>query len=241
MNAWGDFKMITRWMRLGIYFLVIVGLLISGLSTHLQQAYSINQAGLLALQGTFIRLSALPQAREQLNAAAQTDCRSWWLAGQISHSPLERQQDRAAFLVCTPQALGLVMAAAPQDRKLAEQAVAAYPTLSAAWFWLADIEKPGNPVLATSLYERVVQLNPHHGLSWCRLGTLNEQAGRLQQAELNYLQCCENGDPGSNGCYGAGRILEKTGDLRGAIQVYRLSHWKGALDRANEIERNTNQ
>lgn len=60
---------------------------------------------------------------------------------------------------------------------------------------------------------------------------------RDPQAALEaYLQSCYHGDSGANGCLGASRMAEKLGDPRAAIQYYRLSRYRGALQRADELE-----
>jgi hypothetical protein len=63
----------------------------------------------------------------------------------------------------------------------------------------------------------------------------------LEQAANAYLNCCLNGDPGSNGCYGAGCMMERLGNLPQAIAYYyRLSCWEEAQNRADELERQAN-
>ena len=57
-----------------------------------------------------------------------------------------------------------------------------------------------------------VSLAPKNGLAWCRLGYSYEQTHELEQAATAYLNCCLNGDRGSNGCYGAGRVMEQLGN-----------------------------
>jgi hypothetical protein len=51
-----------------------------------------------------------------------------------------------------------------------------------------------------------------------------------------FIQCCNHGDPGSHGCYNAGRIEQERGQLETAILFYRLSHWEEAHRRADELE-----
>ena len=55
------------------------------------------------------------------------------------------------------------------------------------------------------------------------------------------FQACLNGDPGANGCYGAGSIARELGDLEAAIRYYRLSNWEEALSLADELENQLQQ
>jgi len=59
---------------------------------------------------------------------------------------------------------------------------------------------------------------------------------KLLTAQDAYSQFCHHGDPGSNGCYNAGRIYEETGDYSEALHYYRLSRWSESLRRADELE-----
>jgi tetratricopeptide (TPR) repeat protein len=102
---------------------------------------------------------------------------------------------------------------------------------------LGDLSKASsNLPLASQYYAESARLNPSDGLAWCRLGWVEEAQERLPSALDAFWQCCQNGDPGSNGCYSAGRVAEKLGDIPAAIRYYRLSHWSPALQRADELE-----
>ena len=94
-----------------------------------------------------------------------------------------------------------------------------------------------DPQAALAAYSRVVQLQPSNGLAWCRLGLVNEKTGQTLPAVDAYLGCCRNGNSGANGCYGAGRMMEKLGDPRKAIEYYRLSSYVDSLQRADELEK----
>ena len=52
-----------------------------------------------------------------------------------------------------------------------------------------------------------------------------------------FAECCGNNDPGVNGCWGAGRMMEKEGNIPQAIYYYRLSHWSTSLQRADTLEK----
>jgi tetratricopeptide (TPR) repeat protein len=92
------------------------------------------------------------------------------------------------------------------------------------------------PAEAIDLYRTGLQLSPHDGHRWLALAELLEPGDPAAALEA-YLQACRNGDPGANGCLRAGSLAEGDGDFSAAIEYYRLSKWSGALDRADELER----
>jgi len=112
-----------------------------------------------------------------------------------------------------------------------------YPDSSKAWFWLGEATAPTDHLGARQAYLRTVALAPRYGLAWCRLGRNYESNSELEKATEAWLNCCLNGDPGKNGCYGAGRMMEQLGNPQQAIEYYRRSHWEGALNRADELEK----
>jgi tetratricopeptide (TPR) repeat protein len=139
-------------------------------------------------------------------------------------------------LGCSIIHLSIVSTLFPIDQDMALLATQLYPFSSAAWFWLGETLAPGDHLHARQAYLRNVELSPHEGLTWCRLGVSYERDGEFKKASDAFLNCCHNGDPGSNGCYGAGRMMEKLGHPQQAIEYYRFSDWEGALKRADELE-----
>ena len=118
-----------------------------------------------------------------------------------------------------------------------EQLVANDPLLrTEVQFVLASILSNSQPDRAIQLYRQGLQHKPHDGVRWRELGDLLSRTDPRAALEA-YLESCYNGDPGSNGCYGAGRMMEKLGDPQQAIEYYRRSHWEGALNRADELEK----
>jgi hypothetical protein len=102
-------------------------------------------------------------------------------------------------------------------------------------FWLTGAYTRSNPEIAIALYYQGLALDPSDVRRWQYLGHLLSK--RDPQAALGaYLQSCYHGDPGANGCMGTGCMAEKLGDPRAAIQYYRLSRYRGALQRADELE-----
>ena len=173
-------------------------------------------------------------------AIENPDCSHIWMAGLIAGRSGDLSAQHRAWekaLTCSPGSLPILRIILPQDVDLAMAAVQRYPHTSQAWFWLGEAIAPTNPLGARQAYLRTVELSPHHALAWCRLGRDYKQEGDLERAAAAFLNCCENGDPGSNGCYGVGRIMEELGKPQEAINYYRRSRWEGAQKRADELEK----
>jgi tetratricopeptide (TPR) repeat protein len=130
-----------------------------------------------------------------------------------------------------------MIAGSYQNEKLARMIVGQNPSNPAALFVLAEIVNQQNSKEETNLFEQVVLYDSTNGLAWCRLGTLYNRNKQLDKAVNAFLNCCRNGDPGSNGCYNPGRVMEKLGNLPKAIEYYRLSTSKVALKYAHELEK----
>ena len=96
-----------------------------------------------------------------------------------------------------------------------------------------------SPESAIDLYRQGLALAPDDGRRWLALGELL-RASDPTAAEEAYLQACRHGDPGANGCLGAGWLAEQRGDLLRAIEIYRLSNWEGARREADALEQQLN-
>ena len=166
-------------------------------------------------------------------------CNESWLKTMALYKTGGLPEEAAwqAVLTCGPDYLPLLQAVQPANRKLAEQAATLYPNNAKVWFWLGEINNPKDGASALEDYQKAVSLDPSYALAWCRVGSALESANRTQEAADAFLNCCRLGDPGSNGCYGAGRMEEKLGNPEKAIEYYRLSLWGGALQRADELEK----
>jgi len=172
--------------------------------------------------------------------ARVSGCSHIWLAaaeaGRREDLSAQREIWKRA-LGCSPQNLYVLQPILPQDKEMALLATQIYPASADAWFWLGEALAPGDRLAARQAYLRTVTLSAHHSWAWCRLGYDFEQDGELETALDDFLNCCYSGDPGSNGCYGAGRMMERLGNLQQAIAYYRLSRWEGSLKRADELEK----
>ena len=142
----------------------------------------------------------------------------------------------SGLLNCSTTYTGYMAVLAADDVTLARQAIETEPENAAGYFWLASAVAAGDPQQAISLYQAGLELAPTDAHRWLALAELlepNDPAAALDA----YLLACRNGDPGANGCLRAGSLAEAGGDLPAAIEYYRLSKWSGALDRADELER----
>jgi len=199
------------------------------LGVRLQDAWGWNSRALLFLKG-----------KGESIAVTASDCGHIWLvaaqAGRRGDLAGQRRIWEQA-LGCSPNNVSILRALLPQDMDMALLATQYYPDHSETWFWLGEAVAPTDHLGARQAYLRTVALAPRYGLAWCRLGRNYESNSELEKATEAWLNCCLNGDPGSNGCYGAGRMMEQLGDPQQAIEYYRRSHWEGALNRADELEK----
>lgn len=167
------------------------------------------------------------------------ECPEKWMRGMAAGQRGEFVKQRQALvwaLACGPEYVSLVQAVAPQDAELAQVAAEKHPENAKAWYWLGEASAPLDYLVARRAYLKTVELDAYQGWAWCRLGRNYESTEEYEEAKAAFLNCCYNGDPGSNGCYGAGRMMEKLGNIPQAIEYYRLSRWEGALARADELE-----
>lgn len=179
-------------------------------------------------------LSAKAAAVDLLKQQLPTNCQANWLLSRL------KDQEPSIYLSimeCSQDYWPLVSNVYPTKLILAKQAVTLKPQSEMAWLWLAQAQKASDPVSALSSYINVASLNPYNGLAWCQIGNIYENQANYIQAEEAYLNCCKNEDPGLNGCYGAGRMAEISGDTILAIKYYRMSIFSSSIDRANELEK----
>ncbi len=153
------------------------------------------------------------------------------------------QPDQPAWqtvVPCGSDYLPLLQAVQPDNAPLAEYAAKIYPNNAQVWLWLGDIYFHSSPSTALQDFQKGVDLNPTGGVGWCRLGNSMDYNKQTQKAADAFMTCCQLDDPGGKGCYGAGRIYEKLGDLASAVAAYRLSKLPSSLQRANELEKRIN-
>ncbi len=212
-----------KWLWLGFLIMVVLS------GVHLQNAWqwNIRALHLLKRKGEAIPIKALGCDHLVLIGAEAGE------RGDISvqHNIMEHA------LGCSRTNISIVSTVFPLDEDLALLATQLYPDSSRSWFWLGESIAPTDHLRARQAYLRNVELSPKNGLTWCRLGFNYYDHGQEFEKALDaFLNCCYYGDRGSNGCYGAGRMMERLGNPQQAIEYYRLSKWDGALKRADELE-----
>jgi len=152
-------------------------------------------------------------------------------------NPPDIETNLNKLLGCSPRAVDWLFLIAPQRTDLAYRASQLFPQEARIWLWLGDLARTDEDLeLADKYFTESTRLDPYSGLAWCRLGGVKEKQELFVDAVDAFWQCCQNGDPGSHGCYGAGRMAEKLGDIPNAIRYYRRSHFSRALERADELE-----
>jgi tetratricopeptide (TPR) repeat protein len=185
-------------------------------------------------------LAALSALKAVFNPALQAppagNCALNWLRlGRLTAS--EAGAAYRAALDCGTVYLKMAQFARPLDTDLAAYAVERYPDSATAWFWLANTLKPTDRTEALKAYLVSASLDPGSAQAWCEASYIHERLGQYELARDTYYHCCATGDPGSTGCYGAGKMEEILGNPQAAIAVYRRSKWEGALKRAAELEK----
>lgn len=124
----------------------------------------------------------------------------------------------------------------PENLELAKLAVWAYPNEVTPYYWLINATDPSLQKIPIGPVKNILSINPEDGLAWRYLGLIYLNDGNIQSAIDAHIQSCYNGDPGSNGCYNAGRLLEQVGRYEEAISYYRLSRHDFIRSNADRLE-----
>lgn len=207
-------------------------------------ALPVNSAGELAANALLDPRAESVEASRAALALADGNCRAEYYKGLAHHAAGDQTERAAAWarlFDCSADYIAYVAVLAPDDADLARWAIAAQPGSADGYFWLASLVAAANappiaPDEAIALYRLGLDFAPADGRRWLALGHLLR--GRDDAAALDaFLQACLHGDPGANGCLGAGQLAEAQGDPSAAISYYRLSNWEGAIERADELER----
>lgn len=179
------------------------------------------------------------EALDVVTTAAATNCTLHWHEGLLlaaADQPAGRDAAWASLLDCTHEYARYMPVLSPGNTALAQEMIARQPGSPAGYFWLAEMIAPADPAAAVDLYRQGLALAPEDGRRWAYLAALLLEGGDLDGALEAYLQSCHNGDPGANGCLGAGKVAEQQGDPAAAIGYYRLSKFSGSLERADLLE-----
>ena len=202
-------------------------------------ALPVNRAGQLAAHIMLDPVADASASAAALGELSAENCRARWYDGLVRHMNGDRDGRGEIWhdlLGCSDDYTTYMSVLAADDVALARHAVAVQPDSAASHFWLAAALSADAPAEAIELYRTGLRLSPHDGHRWLALAELLEP-GEPAVALEAYLQACRNGDPGANGCLRAGSLAEGEGNFAAAIEYYRLSKWSGALDRADELER----
>ena len=202
-------------------------------------AFPVNRAGQLAVHALLDPSADAFATADSLRELSSRNCRAGWYEGLVRHLMGDADGRAVAWgglVGCSANYTEYMAVLAPIDIELARAAIVAQPESAAGYFWLAPALAAEAPDEAITLFQQGLELSPTDGQRWLALAELLET--RDQAAALDaYLQACKNGDPGANGCLRAGGVAEAQGDVTAAIEYYRLSKWSGALERANELEK----
>lgn len=194
----------------------------------------------LALQTARRLLAGAPLPEASRFSALAEDCRASWLLGfleQGESSPPTLNASWRRAIRCNPQRVELLSALYADDLDFARQVNAAQPNSAEGWFWVAGLIAADQPQEALEYYRRGLAIDPGDSRRWTYVGDLLTAAEDLPAALEAYLMACQTGDAGANGCLRAGGTAEKMGDYPAAIRYYRMSHFSGAWERAERLEK----
>jgi len=204
---------------------------------HIVIAYTQNELTIVALKTAFSQTEVLNQtALDEFSQQSRLDCRLLWLMDHFQ-TYAQQQKSYSDTFVCSLEYLHIATKSHPIDQELALQATRLFPKSVDAWLWLGFAEEYAKANTGLAAYQNAAALDSHNGQAWCAIGQIDERLSQVQLAEDAYLNCCKNQDTDGAGCYGAGRMAEKSGNPQLAIQYYRLSSYDNALSRASELEK----
>lgn len=180
------------------------------------------------------------QSEVEINSNnASLSCHLKWLTFDpiINKTPFDKNQRVVdELLECSLLHVYFIRIFAPTDMELAQKAAVIYPEDPGILFWLADGIEKDDPDQAEQLFRSIVEMVPSDGKAWHRLARLVAAKGYVDEAISYNIKSCVNNDPGSNGCYGAARLLEQQGRYKEAIFYYRLSRHNFIRANADRLE-----
>lgn len=202
--------------------------------------FDLNKIALRTSKNLFSKESQIVQTiPDQKNLSNNLTCHLKWLSFDpvINKTTFDKNdQVTNEFLNCSLLHVYFIRFFAPTDMELAQKASVIYPEDPGILFWLADGIEKDDPDQAEQLFRKIVALVPSDGKAWHRLARLVAAKGFIDEAIGYNIKSCYNNDPGSNGCYGAGRLLEQQGRYEEAIYYYRLSRHDFIRANADRLE-----
>jgi len=156
----------------------------------------------------------------------------------LKNSSQEHEFDRKVEKIIThsPLYMRMLRILYPTDQILAQLAVDAYPMETIPLYWLSECMGVKTTPEKKPIFEKILAINPKDGVAWRYLGIIFIAEKNIPAAIDAHIKSCNNGDPGVNGCYNAGRLFEQEGQFEEAIYYYRLSRWKPSQEAANRLE-----
>ena len=144
--------------------------------------------------------------------------------------------DTSELLACSSIHMRMLRKLYSEDLELATQAAQLYPDETAPLYWLIQATDPSISNESKPVIQKILSMTPNDGLAWRYLGIILIREGNIPAAIEAHINCCNNGDPGSNGCYNAGRLYEQIGDYENAIKYYSFSKNEGYRANADRLE-----
>ena len=197
----------------GLALAVILLLAVFWRSNQLSLSWQRNVFA-LGTQSNCIQPSLASEKISQLEGFAQASDDAWFEAINTLCDGYSEGHKKAlqAAIAGYPERIFIVKTFLPHDQELAQYAVQTHPDNAQAQFWLGDILIEQNDTQGgITAYQNGLQHQPGDGLSWMKLGRLQEAQGDWESAAESYSQACFYVDGGKNGCPNAGRLYMEHG------------------------------
>jgi tetratricopeptide (TPR) repeat protein len=140
------------------------------------------------------------------------------------------------LMSCSNLHLRMLSRLYPDNLELADLAIQLYPDEVTPYYWLINATDPSLRDIPKNAVQKILSINPKDGLAWRYQGLIYLKEGNIPAAIDAHINCCNNGDPGSNGCFRAGGLLEREGRFVEAIYYYRLSKFPPSQEAAHRLE-----
>ncbi len=165
-------------------------------------------------------------------------CRESWLYFIRADHDIRVNNSRwiKSLMTCSELYVSMLSKLYPENLELANLAVWEYPNEVTPYYWVINATDPSLREIPKGPVEKILSINPKEGLAWRYMGLIYLKEGNIPAAIDAHIQSCYNGDPGSNGCYNAGRLYEQIGDYQNAIKYYSFSKNEGYRANADHLE-----
>ncbi len=166
------------------------------------------------------------------------NCHASWLGSrQLNFAKIDPSSASLTPLMsCSILHLRMLSRLYPEKLELANVAIHLYPDEVTPYYWLVIAIDPSLREIPKEAVQKILSINPKDGLAWRYLGLIYLKEGNISASIDAHINSCNNGDPGSHGCYNAGRLLEKEGRYEEAIYYYRLSRHDFIRANADRLE-----